>query len=694
MSYAEVAVPVPLYPYKRFFDYKIPQEFLENTQVGSLVKIPFGRRQSWGIVWKIKESSTEPKIKDIAGLLFPFPVFDEKQKEFVEYLSERYFYPIGEVCEALVPAPLRKCSPKLLEKYLKKEVLGLPSIPSPRDLNEEQKKVLEEIRSTGSPVHLLWGVTGSGKTEIFLRLIREQIEKKKTSIILVPEIALTPQLFSRFEESFPGQVAVFHSAQTEKEQREAWLDICFDRKKIALGARSALFAPVKNLGLVIIDEEHESSYKQDDRLRYHARTAAEKLCQLRGAFLLLASATPSAESYYRAKTKKISLSTLSKRAVAFAKSPDLKIIDLKKNLTQKVRGSREARLEFPDLAPKEEDVFSAPESVFLSQELKDEIQKTLDLGEQGILFLNRRGLGRARVCRSCGFQPECPLCAVSLVPHRNKMLCHYCAYEKPVEDICEKCGGDMKELGFGTEALEKELQFNFPKMKILRLDRDAVQDRTKLLETLDTFANKEADFLIGTQMVAKGHDFPNVTLVGIVQADIGLSLPDFRNEERFFQLLIQVSGRAGRAQKAGRVLLQSFRPEEPIYHKLLLGEDLKNYESFMDSLLQTRELLFYPPYSQLCLLQFQGFEEGAVHKAAIQVSEALLKIKEEGFKVLGPSPSPIFKIRNRFRYQILVKSKSQDLLLKALSWVHTVWEKEKLSKLYSDTRMIIDPEPS
>ncbi|MEZ4813695.1 MAG: primosomal protein N' [Bdellovibrionota bacterium] len=688
MSFAEVAVSVPLYPNKRFFDYKIPESLLGKVTPGQLIVVPFGRRKTWGVVWRLKDKTDfegdASKIKELDSFVFEKTVFSKAQLEFAEWMCERYFYPIGEVCEAMLPAAIRKASQKLLNATPKvKEKLS----HTLRVLNEEQERVMAEVASSPLAEHLIWGVTGSGKTEVYLHLIQKMIQEDKTSIVLVPEIALTPQLFSRFENAFPGEVAVFHSAQTEKEQRTSWLDIFYGRKKIALGPRSALFAPVSSLGLIVMDEEHEGSYKQEERLRYHARVAAQKLAELSGAKLILGSATPSAETLFRALSQKTGLSKLSARAVKTATRPTVEVVDLKKKLAQKTFQPSPYKEDAGESFPLE------PESLFFSEELVYELGQVLERKEQAILFLNRRGLGRARVCKKCGYQPSCLQCAVTLIPHKNKMLCHYCGFETFVPEKCEKCSGEMKEVGFGTQALEEMLQKFFPKIRSLRLDRDVVQDRKKLVETLKSFSDREADVLIGTQMVAKGHDFPQVSLVGVILADIGFSMPDFRNEEKAFQLLTQVAGRAGRAEIPGKVVIQSFRPEEKIFQLLKEGEDLGVYEQFLSEVIETRKYLNYPPFSSLAMIQFQGLDAAEVEAAAVMVNKALDKVKAENFWVLGAVPSPIVKVRNKYRYQILLKSESFEVLKKSLTWVQDKWVGAGLEKKFQNTRLIIDVDP-
>jgi primosomal protein N' (replication factor Y) len=683
LEIAEVAVPVPLYPRRRFFDYKIPDELKKSLKPGHLVSIPFGKRKSWGVVWALKEASEE-KLKEIHELLYPDVVMNESKREFAEWLSRRYFYPIGEVCESMIPSAVRKASQKLLTKEFSAN--SFHSSPKLLNLNEEQRLAYENISQSNKRGHLLWGVTGSGKTEVYLHLIRDCLISEKGAIVLVPEIALTPQLSARFEKAFPGQVAVFHSAQSDKEQREEWLKVFRGQKKIALGPRSALFAPHATLGLVIVDEEHEGSYKQEDHLRYHGRVSAEKLSELMQAKLILGSATPSAETLKRALSGELTLNKISQRAVEQARRPEVVLVDLKKNIKEKTFLN-------PDEFHEKEAFDLAPQSLFFSQELIASIDQTLKSNEQAILFLNRRGMGRALVCRGCGHQPTCIQCAVNLVPHRNKLLCHYCGFECMIPSSCEKCQGPLRELGYGTQALEEELRLFFPEAKTVRLDRDVVQDRKKLIETLQIFNEQKANILIGTQMVAKGHDFPQVSLVGIILADIGFSLPDFRNEERIFQLLIQVAGRAGRSQIPGKVIVQTFRPQEGIFENISRGESLDSFEEYLRNILMTREFLHYPPFSQLALLQFQGLYEESVCNAANSVAQALQKIKKEKFQVLGSVPAPILKVRNKYRYHVLVKAPEEETLNKAIEWIFQTWEENKLEKKFKGTRLIVDVDP-
>lgn len=643
-------------------------------------------------MWELSDTSTVElkKLKSIDTLKLEAPVLSSKRMKFLEWLSEKYFYPLGEVCEAALPASIRKGSQKTLgkERRLRQKT---PNPSGAHTLNTEQQKAFDSILTSNASKHLLWGVTGSGKTEVYLHLIEAALKDNKSALVMVPEIALTPLLCSRFERRFPGQVAVFHSAQKPTELRKSWLDVFENKKRIALGPRSALFAPLENLGFIIVDEEHDSSYKQEERLRYNTKPCVDKLAELYGAKVVLGTATPSLETHHAVKTEKACVHVLETRAVEQATLPELHIVDLKNFQAQKNLN--------PSDQPKEasDSLFSKPESketFFISPPLEEAIYENLRMGKQSILFLNRRGLGSYVLCKTCGAQPECPSCQIKLTPHNTKLLCHYCGFETPPSKQCSSCGAQdsLVSMGIGTQSIEKALSTLFPKARVLRLDRDTATKAGELENIIDQFSCGEADILIGTQMVAKGHDFPNVTLVGVLLAEMGLSVPDFRAQERTLQLLLQVSGRAGRAQDPGQVIIQTFSPEHPVFVFLHQQKTLKDLERFMDETMQTRELLMYPPGASLVMLRFDGLQENQVANAAEAVGSALQKASKQGFQVLGPAPSPLLRVRNRYRYQILLKSTNEALLTQALHWVFNTWQTQKLERKYH-TRMIVDVDP-
>jgi primosomal protein N' (replication factor Y) len=686
---ARVAVPAPFFPNDKLLSYLIPEELVGKVQAGSLVEVPLGARKTWGLVFELGEVSTEAKLKPIHRLKLGAPIFNRPRLDFLRWLSERYFHPIGLVAEAALPGPVRKGTDRTLAfQDVKWE--GPWEWPRPdRILTTHQQEALQAILSEPARPHLLWGVTGSGKTEIYLESIRAVLEKGGDALMLVPEIALTPQLTRRFEERFPGAIAVFHSAQKPTELRKAWLDVHTGKKRIAIGARSALFAPLRNPKLLILDEEHDSSYKQEEMLRYHARECLLKLAQIYGAPSILGSATPSAESLYAVKQGKMSVSRMPERAVKNARLPDIEILDLKKHMAVQNKNPS-PKWESDDLGPTIKGDF------FLGPQMRSSLEATLGQGKQAILFLNRRGLGSQLFCRGCGHVMDCPNCDVKLTPHRSGLLCHYCGYDVQVPTKCPECGEDREpfvEVGIGTESVQKALEFHFPKARVLRMDRDTITNGTELENVLGAFGRAEADILVGTQMVAKGHDFPDVTLVGILLGDLGLSVPDFRTWERNLQLLLQVSGRAGRADHPGRVLLQTFQPEHPVFQGLLAQGSFDAYEAFIDEELAKRSALLYPPIARLSILRFDGLDLGLVAEAARAVGAALKKIHSTDLKVLGPIASPLSKLRGRYRWQILLKASNDAAHDKALQWILAGWHSAKLERKFK-TRLVVDVDPA
>lgn len=684
--FARVAVPAPLRPIETLLDYAIPPELLGKVRPGHLVEVPFARRKIWGLVFEVSSApSFDPaKIKPITRLKLEDPVFSAERLELLRWLCRYYLYPLGEVCEASLPAGIRDGTartlkmPELVDASSKRATVAPP-------LNDEQRAATQAIHKMNEGAHLLWGVTGSGKTEVYLDAIADRLSRGQGALVLVPEISLTPLLTERFEKRFPGEVAIFHSGLKPTALRRAWLETFQGQRRIAIGARSALFAPVRDLGLIVLDEEHDGSYKQEDRLRYHARDAALEFGRILKIPVVLGSATPSAEALRLVRDGRATQSLLNTRAVESARMPEIEIVDLKEQLGVENKT--------PVFAPAPS--FEAPAirgDFFLSPRLRDELDATLAAGRQAILFLNRRGLGSQELCRRCGYTADCPQCDVKLTPHERALLCHYCGHTQPTAKRCPACGeGDAPfiRVGVGTEAVEDAMRLHFPKARTLRLDRDTADTPEGLREILEVFGEGRADVLIGTQMVAKGHDFPNVTLVGILLADIGLGVPDFRSFERSLQLLLQVSGRAGRALHPGKVLLQTFQPEHPVFEALRTMTGLEDYGRFMDEELAKRDALFYPPSGRLTILRFDGADEGLVEEASRSVGKALMRAQSAEFRVLGPTPCPLARIRGRFRWQLLLKSRDEARLEKTLGWILDGWDANKLERKYK-TRLVVD----
>jgi primosomal protein N' (replication factor Y) len=508
-------------------------------------------------------------------------------------------------------------------------------------LSEEQQVVVRQVHQAIEQQHfktfLLYGVTGSGKTWVYIEAIQKALQMGKSVIVLVPEISLTPQTASRFRSYFGNEVRVLHSAMSDGEKFDAWQSLKQGRAKIALGPRSAVFAPMPNLGLIVVDEEHEASYKQHDQSpRYHARDVAVMRARFEQAVCLLGSATPSMESFQNAMTGKYELLTLTKRADT-GSMPELKLIHLSRA---------------PKVSPS------------ISEPLYQEICKRLERNEQVILFQNRRGYAGSVQCESCGWIQMCGSCSVPMVYHlqEHHLRCHYCGKTMPMLTQCRRCGSE--KLSFkssGTERIEQELQELFPNERILRMDLDTTSRKDAHAKILQEFAQGKARILLGTQMVAKGLDFPNVTLVGALAADIGLSLPDFRASERLYALLLQVAGRAGRAEKKGEVYLQVYNLQSDIF-RLLLSQD---YRRFFGYEIAARQQVQYPPFSRLVKIEFSGKNENEVAKAACEFSELLSPVlSATQIEVLGPAPAVIAKLKGNFRYHLLLKQKNGARLTK------------------------------
>ena len=506
-------------------------------------------------------------------------------------------------------------------------------------LSQDQLNALANIRSffsQGKDV-VLHGVTGSGKTEVYLELIEECLSKGKDAIMLVPEIALTPQMVSRFKNRFGESIAVMHSRLSEGEKYDEWRKIKAGIVKVAIGARSAVFAPFKDLGIIIIDEEHEHTYKSEIRPKYLTREVAEKRCQLEAARLLMGSATPSMETYYRARVGELGLAELPRR-VNRSPMPEVEVVDMREELK------------------------SGNKTIF-SNSLTEAILDTLKSGNQMILFLNRRGHSTFVSCRQCGIVMKCPRCSITLTYHMKseKLVCHYCGYERDNPATCPKCKSDkIKYFGVGTQKLEKEFQRKFSVKNVLRMDADTTSRKHSHQEILDKYRRREANVLLGTQMISKGLDFPDVTLVGVIAADTSLNLPDFRSGERTFQMIAQVAGRSGRAEKKGRVIVQTYSPE----HYSIEYARYHDYKGFYEKEIMLRKELGYPPFSSLANIVISGTVENEVIKYANEISLLLddsIK-KHEDVEKLGPVAATISRIKNRFRWQIVIKGKSEKVM--------------------------------
>lgn len=536
------------------------------------------------------------------------------------------------------------------ETYREPEAPGMKDVAIPVNLTDEQVVALENISTSieggVAETFLLHGVTGSGKTEIYLRAIKEVLEKGQEAIVLVPEIALTPQMTSRFKARFGPLVAVMHSALSAGEKYDEWRKIQRGEVKVVVGARSAIFAPFKNIGIIILDEEHESTYKQEDTPRYHARDVAIKRAEYYGCPVILGSATPSLESYARASKDVYTLLTLMNRARNQA-LPQVEIVDMREELRL---GNR---------------------SMF-SLDLAEAVRKRLESGEQIILFLNRRGFSAFVLCRDCGTVVECPNCDISLTYHRasERLKCHYCGHEEIVPLKCPECTSEhIRFFGTGTQKVEEEITKLFPTARVLRMDVDTTRQKGAHERLLRQFSEGKADILLGTQMIAKGLDFPNITLVGVLAADTTLHLADFRAAEKTFQLMTQVSGRAGRHDLPGEVFIQTYTPE---HYAIQLAKE-QHYEPFYKHEMAARRQFGYPPFYFITLVQFSHEDLLKVADFAEKGSRFLKDNLSKDTQIIGPTAAAVSRVNNRYRYQCLLKYKKEPMLTETL---------QQLIKLY------------
>lgn len=548
-------------------------------------------------------------------------------------------------------------TPKALLNDAKKPIPELTA-----DQQTAVDAICDSIQSTDPQTFLLQGVTGSGKTEVYLRSIAETLANNQTALMLVPEISLTPQMVTRVKSRFGDLVAVLHSGLSNGERYDEWRRIERGEAKVVVGARSAAFAPLENIGLIIMDEEHESSYKQDETPRYHARNVAKWRSDYYGATVVLGSATPSLESRARAQ-KGVYQHLLLPERINQQPLPAVQVVDMRQELRKHAESN-------------------------FSTELLDEIQIRMSRGEQSILMLNRRGYSSFIMCRDCGFVLQCPNCDISLTLHMDThtMKCHYCGHEEPIPKICPNCQSHkIRYYGTGTQKVQEELQAIIPDAKILRMDVDTTRRKGMHEKLLNSFGNQEADILIGTQMIAKGLDFPNVTLVGVLNADTALGLPDFRSSERTFQLLTQVSGRAGRADKTGSVIVQTFNPD---HYAIKLAQH-HDYEHFFQMEMNIRHRGKYPPYFYTLQISVSHEEEAQAAKAIMNIDQFLKPNLDKNSIVLGPTPKSIARMNRKYYYQLVIKYKQDTQLHQLLTQMMDQIQKQSRHGV----QISIDPEP-
>ena len=719
---AEVIIDSKAKKLNRKFDYKIPKNLEDILEIGSRVLVPFGNFKSLeeGYIIKIKEKS-EYEVKEIAGLEENLP---EEKINLARWMARKYFCNVSECIKLMITPGTRSKNNKIEDKtmnfvYLNKpyeeidiqslrgekqkklimflkqnEGLTIPEIESfagisratvnslvnkdilkivnkkiqrnplinkkvknnqKLELNAEQKQAYSKIERALDEKRfeefLLYGITGSGKTEVYLQLIEKALREEKDSIVLVPEISLTPQMLDRFIGRFgKGKVAVLHSKLSIGEKHDEWERIKTGEAKIVIGARSAIFAPCTNLGLIIIDEEHDSSYKSEATPKYDAKEIAAKIASEKNTPLILGSATPSLSTFYKASKNEITLLKLTNRANN-SKLPKVEVVDLKYELAT---GNKST----------------------ISNLLYSEIEKNLKEKKQTILFLNRRGYSTFIMCRNCGYTLKCPNCNISLTYHisQNLLKCHYCGHvESPVK-ICPECQSTkIRYFGTGTQKLEQEIKKLFPTASTIRMDIDTITKKNSHEEILTKFKEENIDILIGTQMVVKGHHFPNVTLVGVIAADGSLNQDDYRANERTFQILTQVAGRAGRENLPGRVIIQTYNPNSfPIEYA-----KSQNYDLFYKTEIELRKQLKYPPFCDIILIGFTGINEIEIKNVSAYLFKMLKQnLQKYEMTIFQPMPAPIDKIQKKLRWRIIAKGKmSKEIYIIINKCLQKIYEK-------------------
>ena len=699
--FAEVSLPISSF---QTFTYLVPENLESQSLIGSRVTVPFGNRKVSGVIVSLMDSTSySGEVKSISRFDDDAPIISQNLWKLVRWISHYYITPIGVVYNTVlsfnisknyiprqswfvknistdIDLLLKKTSPKQYlvykaiqqssQKYIKvssfKNISSNPiSIckalqskgcielvkkddnqggnrltfnPVKKNIsyNEDQLKVIDNIKSTlrtkKFKSNLLHGVTGSGKTEIFIEVIKTVIKMKRSAIILIPEIALTPQIAGRFKDVFGQAIALWHSQLTKSQRAKTWNEINNGDSKIVIGARSAVFSPIKNLGLIIVDEEHDSSFKQDSPPpRYHARDVAIMRAKIEECAVILSSATPSLETFYNYKNSKHRYLSLPNR-YGKAVYPTVKVVDL-------IDESKE----------------TGKFNIVISGTLQRKIEEKLKNNEQVLLIQNRRGYSPALKCSDCGSIVMCSACKTPLTFHKydNKLKCHICGFiSNKILDTCKDClSQNFLYVGTGTQKVENILQETFPNAKISRVDHDSTKEDSSAIKILQSFLDGKVDILIGTQMIAKGLDFPGITLVGIINADLGLHLPDFRSSERTFQLIYQASGRAGRGQKKGEVIIQTYDKANAV----IQAASRLNLEKYYEDMLDDRQLLNYPPYSWVAKIEFIGSNPKSVFSLSNKIRNNLMN-PYKGLEILGPAPCFKEKVNNKYRFQIILKS--------------------------------------
>ena len=654
-QYADIIIDISQSNVDKPFVYKIPDELQGKVRLGCVVKVPFGRGNSnrTGYVVGFRETPDfDPsKIKEIISVSERGLDVESRLIELAGWMKSFYGGTMINALKTVMPV-----KEKVRETKQRIETADfIPQFQPIENLEEDQKSVINrfigDISSGMNKTYLLHGITGSGKTEVYIRMAEEVISRGRDVIVLVPEIALTYQTVARFSSYFQDSIAILNSKLSKGEKYREFKKIRDGETHIMIGPRSALFAPFPNLGLIIIDEEHDISYKSEMTPKYHAREVAIKRAELEGASVVLGSATPSIESYYKALNGQYELLSLEKR-VSGATLPEVSVVDLREELKL---GNRS----------------------IISQELYDRLKEAFDRKEQAMLFINRRGFNTFVSCRECGEVVKCPNCDVSLALHgSNKLMCHYCGFTMEMVKQCPKCSSKMiGGYGTGTEKLEMEVKRMFPDIKTIRMDRDTTSQKGAHGQIIEKFRNHKADCLIGTQMIVKGHDFPKVTVVGNILADLSLFDSDFESAERTFDLLTQAAGRAGRGDKSGNVILQTYQPE----HYAIQCAAVQDYKGFYEYEIQYRSLLGLPPLYQMLGILLESEDEGYVTRMSDYLAEELRKISDD-YKVSGPAQATIYRINNVYRKVIYLKALKYETLIQACNYADDIFINKKLEE--------------
>jgi primosomal protein N' (replication factor Y) len=656
-----------------------------EAAVGKRAVVPLGRRESTGYITASRESPPEgiKEIKDIRRVVDKEAIFDERDMALAQWVAGYYLCGFGQALSAMIPSGRREAS---YSAFAGEEEIP----PAPLEMSAEQRKAMEAIteENPAASSFYLFGITGSGKTEVFLRSAEYFMRQGKGVIYLVPEISLTHQTAEAIGQRFGSVAATFHSRMSPAARFTEWMRIRRGEVRIVVGPRSAVFAPIRDLSLIIIDEEHDGSYKSENTPRYHARQVAMHRSRIEGARLVMGSATPSAEAWeimckgpqaepYNQAAPPPAAQVPHARRPEGGRSASPSILRL--DLTRRLSGGSP-----PEIYP----VSLEHSEGCLSDELKNEIRKTARMGRQSILFLNRRGFAYFYHCRHCGFELSCKHCSVSLTWHKKlgRAICHYCGYSEVPPQACPNCGSlEAGFTGFGTELIEEEVSRTFPDLRIRRADSDTTSRKGSLEETLDLFRSGAFDILLGTQMVAKGLNFPGVRLVGVILADTGLQLPDFRAAERTFSLLVQVSGRAGRYFPDGKVIVQTFRPKDPA----ILRACALDVDGFFKAELAQRKLLGFPPYSRLIRFTARSRDEERAEKAIGLAAHTAMQSLPRGAEVLGPAECPISLRGGYYRKQFLLRGPAMGALHALARRVMEVYSKQKDSRVYLEVD--VDP---